>query len=69
MNGWKLSPSPIESERPSSTVTAPASSEVHASARRRDLTFDLLVAGVFEFRCGRTAAHRDYLEYQTWLRA
>jgi limonene-1,2-epoxide hydrolase len=37
--------------------------------RSATVTLDLPVAGVFEVRGGRIVAHRDYFDYQTWLRA
>jgi limonene-1,2-epoxide hydrolase len=37
--------------------------------RNAIVTFDLPVAGVFEVKDGKIVAHRDYFEYQTWLRA
>jgi limonene-1,2-epoxide hydrolase len=37
--------------------------------RSKTVTLDLPVAGVFEVRGGRIVAHRDYFDYQTWLRA
>jgi len=32
-------------------------------------SLDLPVAGVFEVRNGKIAAHRDYFDYRTWLDA
>ena len=37
--------------------------------RNKTVTLDLPVAGVFEVRDGKIVAHRDYFDYQTWLRA
>jgi limonene-1,2-epoxide hydrolase len=37
--------------------------------RSAKLTLDLPVAGVFELRDGKIVAHRDYFDYQTWLKA
>jgi len=37
--------------------------------RSRTVTLDLPVAGVFEVRNGKIVAHRDYFDYQTWMRA
>lgn len=37
--------------------------------RSNTVALDLPVAGVFEVRGGRIVAHRDYFDYQTWLRA
>jgi limonene-1,2-epoxide hydrolase len=37
--------------------------------RNATVTLDLPVAGVFEVRDGKIVAHRDYFDYQTWLRA
>jgi len=37
--------------------------------RSKTVTLDLPVAGVFEVRGGKIVAHRDYFDYQTWLKA
>ena len=37
--------------------------------RSRSVSLDLPVAGVFEVRNGKIVAHRDYFDYQTWMRA
>jgi limonene-1,2-epoxide hydrolase len=37
--------------------------------RNATVTLDLPVAGVFEVKDGKILAHRDYFDYQTWLRA
>lgn len=37
--------------------------------RSPTVSLDLPVAGVFEVRDGKIVAHRDYFDYQTWLRA
>jgi limonene-1,2-epoxide hydrolase len=37
--------------------------------RNKTVALDLPVAGVFEVRDGKIIAHRDYFDYQTWLRA
>lgn len=37
--------------------------------RNATVTLDLPVAGVFEVRGGKIVAHRDYFDYQTWMRA
>ena len=37
--------------------------------RSRTVALDLPVAGVFEVRHGKIVAHRDYFDYQTWMRA
>jgi len=37
--------------------------------RSRTVSLDLPVAGVFEVRNGKIVAHRDYFDYQTWMRA
>ena len=37
--------------------------------RNARMTLDLPVAGVFEVRDGKITAHRDYFDYETWLRA
>ena len=37
--------------------------------RSKTVALDLPVAGVFEVRGGKIVAHRDYFDYQTWLKA
>jgi len=37
--------------------------------RSKTVSLDLPVAGVFEVRSGKIVAHRDYFDYQTWMRA
>jgi limonene-1,2-epoxide hydrolase len=37
--------------------------------RSDTVALDLPVAGVFEVRDGAIVAHRDYFDYQTWIRA
>lgn len=37
--------------------------------RNATMSLDLPVAGVFEVREGKIVAHRDYFDYETWLRA
>ena len=37
--------------------------------RSKMVSLDLPVAGVFEVRNGKIVAHRDYFDYQTWMRA
>ena len=37
--------------------------------RSKTVRLDLPVAGVFEVRGGKIVAHRDYFDYQTWLKA
>jgi limonene-1,2-epoxide hydrolase len=37
--------------------------------RNARMTLDLPVAGVFEVHDGKITAHRDYFDYETWLRA
>jgi len=37
--------------------------------RNATVSLDLPVAGVFEVRGGKIVAHRDYFDYQTWMRA
>jgi limonene-1,2-epoxide hydrolase len=37
--------------------------------RNPRVVLDLPVAGVFEVHDGKITAHRDYFDYQTWLRA
>ena len=37
--------------------------------RSKTVALDLPVAGVFEVRNGKIVAHRDYFDYQTWMRA
>jgi limonene-1,2-epoxide hydrolase len=37
--------------------------------RSKTVALDLPVAGVFEVRGDKIVAHRDYFDYQTWLKA
>jgi limonene-1,2-epoxide hydrolase len=37
--------------------------------RSPKVSLDLPVAGVFEVRDGKIIEHRDYFDYQTWMRA